>query len=98
MQSRTQIQTKSEKVEAVDKPIKAMDTLTLNKSDIKFTIENAGKYATQAFYLKTKEGYAYLSQRKDKEVVISKCINATLFPIECFGNLPAVTIKYSFPP
>ena len=74
LQSRTQIQTKSEKVEAVDKPIKAMDTLTLNKSDIKFTIVNAGKYATQAFYLKTKEGYAYLSQRKDKEVVISKCI------------------------
>ena len=48
LQSRTQIQTKSEKVEAVDKPIKAMDTLTLNKSDIKFTIVNAGKYATQA--------------------------------------------------
>ena len=74
LQSRTQIQTKSEKVEAADKPIKAMDTLTLNKSDIKFTIVNAGKYATQTFYLKTKEGYAYLSQRKDKEVVISKCI------------------------
>ena len=48
LQSRTQIQTKSEKVEAVDKPIKAMDTLTLNKSGIKFTIANAGKYATQA--------------------------------------------------
>lgn len=48
LQSRTQIQTKSEKVEAADKPIKAMDTLTLNKSDIKFTIVNAGKYATQA--------------------------------------------------